>query len=124
MSFRMAACQMNSKNDKAANLQKAAQLIDEAATNGADMVALPEMFNMLGVNEDTINGAEPASGGPTIDFLRDKAREHGIYLHGGSIPIQVPNNSRKVWNSTLLFDPHGEVIARYDKIHLFDIEID
>lgn len=124
MSFRIAACQMNSKNDKDANLQKAEQLIDEAAAQGADLVALPEMFNMLGVNEDTLLGAEPPSGGPTTDFLRGKARQHSIHIHSGSIPIQVPDDPKKVWNSTQVFDPAGEIIARYDKIHLFDIEIE
>jgi len=119
MSFRIAACQMNSKN-----LQKAEQLIDEAAAQGADLVALPEMFNMLGVNEDTLLGAEPPSGGPTTDFLRGKARQHSIHIHSGSIPIQVPDDPKKVWNSTQVFDPAGEIIARYDKIHLFDIEIE
>ncbi|MBV7330550.1 carbon-nitrogen hydrolase family protein [Chloroflexi bacterium TSY] len=120
--FRIAACQMNSQNDKDANLATAERLIDEAASLGAQMVGLPEMFNMLGEDQDTLNGAESLPG-PTSEFLANKARQHGMYIHGGSIPVQVPNN-KKVWNCTLVFDPQGEIISRYNKIHLFDIHID
>ena len=88
---------------------------------GADLVALPEMFNVLGAPEDVLNNREPLPG-PTSEFLAVKAREHGIYVHGGSIPITIPD-SRKAWNTTLLFDPQGELIAQYRKIHLFDIDV-
>lgn len=119
--FRIAACQMNSQNDKDANLNSAEKLIDEAASLGAQMVGLPEMFNMLGESEDTFRGAEPVPG-PTSEFLARKARQHGIFLHGGSIPEWV-EGKEKVWNTTLVFNPEGEVISRYRKIHLFDIDI-
>ena len=120
--FRIAACQMNSQNDKDANLATAERLIDDAAALGAQMVGLPEMFNMLAEDEETRQGAEPVPG-PTSQFLARKARQHGMYIHGGSIPIEVPE-SEKVWNSTLVFDPEGEIISRYNKIHLFDIHIE
>jgi len=113
---------MNSQADKDANLATAERLIDEAAQLGAQMVGLPEMFNMLGEDDDTVRGAEPLPG-PTSKLLAAKARQHGIYLHGGSIPITVPESNR-IANSTLVFDPEGQMIARYDKIHLFDIHID
>lgn len=121
-SFRIAACQMNSQNDKDANVASAERLIDEAASLGAQMVGLPELFNMLGEEEDTMAGAE-AVPGPTSQFLATKARQHGMYIHGGSIPVRVPGQE-KVWNCTLVFDPEGEMLARYNKIHLFDIHIE
>ncbi|MEM7114919.1 MAG: carbon-nitrogen hydrolase family protein [Chloroflexota bacterium] len=121
-SFRIAACQMNSQADREANLAKAGQLIDEAAAMGANMVGLPETFAVLGENATLMASAEPLSG-PTSDFLRSKAQQHGIYLHGGSFLTQV-EGSDKVANTNLIFDPSGNIIARYDKIHLFDIEIE
>ncbi len=122
MSFRIAACQMNSQDNKAANLAQAEQLIDEAAALGANLVALPEMFNLLSTNKDLLAGAEDVPG-PSSTLLRDKARQHGIYIHGGSILEAVPDHN-KVWNTSLVFDPEGEIIARYHKIHLFDIQIE
>lgn len=122
MSFRIAACQMNSRSDREANLATADRLIDEAAAMGAQMVGLPEMFNLLGTNEEILAGGE-AVPGPTSRFLAQKARQHGIYLHGGSFMEKVEGKN-KVWNTTLVFDPNGEVVARYRKIHLFDIHIE
>lgn len=121
MNFRIAACQMNTQSDKAENLAKAEALIDDAARAGAQLVALPEMFNILGPNE-VIQAACESIPGPTSQFLQSKAREHGIYIHGGSIPVAV-EDSHKAWNTTLVFDPQGELIARYNKIHLFDIDV-
>ena len=121
MAFRIAACQMNSQADKAANLRAAARLIDEAADQGADLVALPEMFNVLGEPRDMLANAEPI-GGPTTQFLQDKAREHGITVHGGSFP-EVLNGEERCGNTTLVIDPSGEITATYRKIHLFDIDI-
>jgi predicted amidohydrolase len=116
----MAACQMNTQADKAANLRTAERLIDEAAAAGADIVALPEMFNIYGTKEEIRSGREP-EGGPTSEFLSRLAQRHGIYIHGGSIPIAIPG-SDKSWNATYVFDPAGAMIASYRKIHLFDID--
>ena len=121
MSLRIAACQMNSRGDKDANLATAERLIDEAARQGAQMVGLPELFNLLADDETMVAGAEDETG-PTSQFLRAKARQHNLYLHGGSIPTIMPGSER-VGNTTLVFDPAGELIARYQKIHLFDIHI-
>jgi predicted amidohydrolase len=121
MSFRIAACQMNSTPDKAANLAAAARLIDQAVDMGAQMVALPEYFNLYGAMPDVIAGAEPVPG-PSSQLLQEKAREHGVYIHGGSIAEQIPGDE-KCWFTNLVVDPAGEIIARYHKIHLFDIDI-
>ena len=120
--FRLAACQMNSQDDKTANLATAERLIDEAAGLGAQMVGLPEMFNFLTVDDKMAEGAESIDG-PTAQFLQNKAREHHIYLHGGSIPTTIPDSDR-IYNTTLVFDPTGEQIANYNKIHLFDIHVE
>lgn len=121
MTYRIAACQMNTQADKAANLAQAEQLLDEAARLGAQVAALPEMFNVLGTAEEVLAAREPEDG-PTVTFLRQKARQHRMIVHGGSIPVAVPD-SAKAWNTTLVIDATGEIVARYRKIHLFDIDI-
>ena len=123
MSFRMAACQMSASNDKDANLAAASRLIDEAAGLGAQMVALPEMFNLLGTDDEIVAGGESLSG-PTSTLLAEKAHQHGIHVHGGSFMINVDEKPDKLWNTTLVFDPEGEIISQYRKIHLFDIQIE
>lgn len=122
MSLRIAACQMNSREDKAANLATAERLIDEAARQGAQMVGLPELFNLLADDEAMVAGAE-TDDGPTSQLLRSKARQHNMYIHGGSISTVIPGSER-IGNTTLVFDPTGALIARYQKIHLFDIHIE
>jgi predicted amidohydrolase len=121
MTVRIGAIQMNTQGDKDANLATAGRLIDEAAAQGAHMVALPEMFNIYGTPQEIRTGRETFPG-RTSDFLKSKALEHGIYLHGGSMPVQIPENE-KAWNQTLVYAPNGELIATYNKIHLFDIDI-
>jgi len=121
MSFRIAACQMNSQADRAANLATAGRLIDEAVDQSADFVALPEYFNLYGTMDQVLENAEPLHG-PTAEFLRRKAREHKIYLHGGSF-AQKEDGNDKCSFTNLVFDPQGEIIAHYRKIHLFDIDI-
>lgn len=122
MSLRIAACQMNSREDKAANLATAERLIDEAARQGAQMVGLPELFNLLADDEAMVAGAENEDG-PTSQILRSKARQHNMYIHGGSIPTRIAGSDR-IGNTTFVFDPTGTLIARYQKIHLFDIHIE
>ena len=119
--FRSGAVQMNTQGDKDINLEKADKLIDEAASLGAQMVGLPEMFNILGPEDYLQDGAEHIPG-RTSEFLANKARQHGIYIHGGSIP-EIIEEEQKVGNTTLVFDPEGNEIAKYRKIHLFDIDV-
>lgn len=119
--FRIAAVQMNSQADKDKNLATAERLIDEAASMGANMVGLPEMFNIIGVEDYLENGAEEIPG-RTSEFLARKAKEHGMYVHGGSIPELIQEEG-KVGNTTLVYDPSGNLISTYRKIHLFDIDV-
>lgn len=116
MKLRVAAIQMNTQDDKAANLARAEALIDEAAAAGARFVALPEYCNYLG--PDGREAAEEIPG-PTTERFRKKAVEHGIYLHCGSIREVAPGG--KVYNTTVVFSPTGEELGLYRKIHLYDV---
>ena len=119
---RLAAVQMISTPRVDENLTTAGRLIAEAAAQGAKLVALPEYFPIMGLRErDKVAVREVDGQGPIQDFLRDTARRHGIWLVGGSMPL-VAASPDKVLNSSLVFNPLGERVARYDKIHLFGFE--
>ncbi len=121
--FTAAVVQMVSGSDLAANLASAGRLIGQAAQAGARLVALPENFALLGRREqDKLAVAEPDGAGPIQDFLADTARRHGIYLVGGTIPLRGADPQR-VRAACLLHGPDGLRLARYDKIHLFDVEV-
>ena len=118
----VAAVQMNSGADKEVNVADAIELIERAAGTGARLVALPEVWTYLG-DADGIRDAAEEIPGPTIERLAEEARRHGIYLHCGSIFEQVPGDPC-VYNTTAVLNPAGELIARYRKIHLFDVSFD
>ena len=118
--MRIAAVQMISGPDATPNLATAGRLIAEAAAAGARLVALPEYFPLIGATDiDRLAARETDGNGPIQDFLADAARKHGIWLVGGSIPL-LAQDPRKLRNACLVFDPQGNRVARYDKIHLFD----
>lgn len=117
---RVAALQMVSTPDVARNLAEARRLIAEAAGEGAQLVLLPEYFCFMGHQDtDKLALAEPYGDGPIQRFLADAARRHGIWVIGGTLPLKAPEPDR-VLNTTLVFDPSGREVARYDKIHLFN----
>jgi predicted amidohydrolase len=120
--LRVAAIQMNSRDDKAANIRTALELIDRAAASGAQLVALPEIWTYLGAPDGNRENAE-AIPGPVSNLLADRARTHRIYLHGGSYHQTEPGNPR-VLNTALVFNPDGDIIAKYSKIHMFDVVLD
>jgi deaminated glutathione amidase len=117
--MRVAACQMNSKQDKAANLASALGLLDRAAEAGADLAVLPEYLDYLGTDEGAVAAAEPIPGG-TSESIAAKARSLGIWVLAGSIHARRGADGRCT-NTSLLFDREGRTAARYDKLHLFDI---
>jgi predicted amidohydrolase len=117
-SLRVAAVQMVSKPDIAANLRDAAALIADAVAQGARLVALPEYFCLMGRETDKVAAREPDGRGPIQDFLAKTAARHRIWLVGGTVPLVAPEPDR-VMNSVLVHGPDGARIARYDKIHLF-----
>jgi deaminated glutathione amidase len=119
--FRIAAIQMASGPNVRGNLQEAGRLIELAAATGARIVALPEYFAIMGMKDtDKVAACEKPGDGPIQGFLSDAAKKHGIWLVGGSVPLEasVPN---KVRNSCLVYDKQGNQAARYDKIHLFNL---
>jgi predicted amidohydrolase len=126
--MRISVIQMSPGADKAENINQARQLVEAAvAADRPDLVALPEIWTCLGGNRATkFAEAEPlpeeganAPGGPAYEFLRDMARRHGITMHGGSIGELAGD---KLFNTTVVFDPDRKEVARYRKIHLFDIQ--
>lgn len=120
--MKAAAIQMTSGRDVAANLDAAAKLIGEARTAGADLIVLPENFGYLGAEDRERQAvAESPDGGPMQDFLAARAREHGVWLVGGTVPIRA-GNDRSVSRSYLM-TPEGERAGQYDKIHLFDVAV-
>jgi len=115
----VAAVQMVSKIDVGANLRDAAELIARAARAGARLVVLPEYFCIMGRSDrDKVAAREPDGQGPIQSFLSTAAAEHGIWLVGGTTPIDAQQPDR-VKNSVLVYDPQGHRATRYDKIHLF-----
>jgi len=120
---RVAAVQMASGPSVEGNLREAARLIDRAVREGAQLVALPEYFGIMGMREvDKVALREKEGSGPIQAFLAETAKKHGIWLLGGSVPLEcgVPD---KVRNSSMLYDEGGKLVARYDKIHLFGFEM-
>jgi predicted amidohydrolase len=112
---------MLASEDKAANLHEAERWARAAAAGGAALVALPEVFLWRGAKRDERRAAEPIPG-PASERLAQLARELRIYLLGGSILEEIPG-SDKAYNTSLLFDPSGRLLATYRKIHLFDVDL-
>ena len=119
-----AAIQMVSTNSVNENLTTAEKLIAEAVSKQAKLVTLPENFPLMCIeDEERLAIQEPFGNGPLQLFLSEQAKKHQIYLLGGTIPLQS-DSPEKVYPASLLFDPQGECIAHYDKIHLFDVLVD
>lgn len=117
--MRTAMLQMVSQPQVSDNLQQAAHLIADAAREGAELVALPEYFCLMGHSDtDKLAVSEPPGHGVLQDFLAAQARTHGLWLVGGTVPLQGPDPGH-VYNSALVFNPEGQQVARYDKMHLF-----
>jgi predicted amidohydrolase len=117
----VAVVQMNSGDDKQANINAALEGINRAAETGARLVALPEVWTYLGPVAGNAAAAETIPG-PLTDELAERARELGIYLHLGSIFERVEGEPR-LFNTSVVFGPAGHELARYRKIHLFDVDI-
>ena len=117
--MKIAALQTVSTPDVGRNLEAAARLIGEAARDGAELAALPEYFCLMGRRDDDKLGiAEMPGAGPIQAFLAAQARQHGLWLIGGTLPMQaaMPGRAR---NACCVYAPDGSLAARYDKIHLF-----
>ena len=120
--LRVACVQLNSGTVKAGNLEKAERLVARAAATGADIVLLPEKWNAIGSADTLRANAEPLAGGESVAAMSGWARRHGITLVGGSI-TEVRDGREKLSNTCAVFDPAGEIVAVYRKIHMFDVEV-
>lgn len=121
--FRVAAVQMASGPHVSANLQEAGRLIELAAASGARLVALPEYFGIMGMKEtDKVAAREKPGDGPIQNFLSETAKKHGIWIVGGTAPLES-SRPDKVRNACLVYDKTGAQVARYDKIHLFNLNL-
>lgn len=119
----VAAIQMVAGTSISSNLEEASRLIEMAASRGAKLAALPEYFFLMGMNEsDKVAASEEDGSGPIQEFLSATAKRLGIWLIGGSVPL-TSSRPDKVRNSCLVYDDTGNRMARYDKIHLFGLEL-
>ena len=126
--MKVAAIQMVSTADVQLNLAAAGQLLAQAAAQGAEMAVLPEYFCLLGLKDtDKLKIAEAAGQGPLQEFLSQSARALGMWIVGGTVPLlpgpaeqaEQALSFQRIYNSTLVYGPQGQYVARYDKMHLF-----
>lgn len=117
--MKVAAIQMISSADMTHNIARAAQLLQDAKQRGAELILMPEYWPLMGMQDtDKIAAAEANGTGKMQSFMAEQAKQLGVWLIGGTVPL-VSDEPDKVLNTTLVFDPSGRQIARYDKIHLF-----
>lgn len=121
--IKMAAIQMASGPNVSANLSEAERLIEIAVNQGAKLIVLPEYFAIMGLKEtDKVLVSEIEGHGQIQDFLSSTAKKHKVWLIGGSVPLRC-SSPKKVRNSCLVYDDKGKQVARYDKIHLFGLDL-
>ena len=122
-SLRVAAVQTSPTDDRAANLETAETLMEKAVVMGAQIISLAENFSYAGDEKGKLAVAGDVKTDPAVKMLKNFAIKHKVAIVGGSIPFRT-NLKHKVSNSCLAIDNKGNIIARYDKIHLFDVELD
>lgn len=116
--FKIACCQMNVIDDKQTNINHALELIEEAASNNAKLITLPEMFNTPYTNAKFIENAEEEENSYTLEKMCEVAKDNNIFLQAGSIPER---DEGKIYNTAYLIDDNGKIISKHRKAHLFDI---
>lgn len=117
--MKVAVVQLNVSEHKEENIEKALRMIDEAAEKGANVVLLPEYVDYMDEAHRIVEKAEPIPG-PLSELFSQKAKEHGVYLNCGSIHEKI--DDQYAYNTSLLFDPNGEIIGKYRKVHLYDAQ--
>lgn len=125
--LRVAAVQMTSTPDKRANLARARDFIDQALERRADMIAFPENFSLMPATaRELVEGAESLRG-PTVETLQEWAAENDLWILAGSVPLkgkaEKGKKVAKTTNTSLLISADGDIVARYDKMHLFDVQV-
>lgn len=121
--LKVAAIQLCSSTNRDANLNKVAGLIEKAVEADAQLVALPEVFSCFVPNSSKWESSESHEDSSTLLFLREQARRHKIFLHGGSFHVRTDLDG-KVWNRSYVINQNGEILCHYDKIHLFDVRLE
>jgi predicted amidohydrolase len=121
--MRVAAVQMQSGSDKSSNLAQAHELLLQALDRNVDLVAFPENFALFTDQAEVWEQGSETLKGVLTETLQEWAAEYGVWILGGTIPLKAKGKSGKVTNTSLLVSPDGEVMARYDKIHLFDSDL-
>ena len=117
--FRVAAVQVVSSGEVEVNLRQAEPLVAQAAREGARLIVLPEYFGILGARaSDKLAVREQAGAGKQQEWLARQAREHGVWIVGGTVPL-ASDDPKRVRSACLVYGPDGQLVARYDKIHLF-----
>ena len=120
--FRVGLIQMRSARSPAVNIDAATKLIGEAKTGGADYVLTPEMTNIMEMSREKLFATiVPEENDPTLATFRELARALGIFVHVGSLAVKVSPD--KAANRSFLIDRRGDIVARYDKIHMFDVDL-
>ena len=123
MKHTVAAIQLASGPNLQGNLNQVARLLGDAARAGAQLIVLPENFAFMGNQEtDKLALAESPGDGVIQQFLANQAREHGVWIIGGTLPMRA-NDSEHVFASCLVYDAQGDMVSRYDKCHLFDVRL-
>ena len=120
--LRTAVIQLNSRNHVAENMSIVEQSLNHAAAMGAQFVALPEYWTYLGPYTGFEDAAQTLTG-PAITLLQEKARQHKMIVHGGSIVEKHPTLTGKFYNTSVLINRDGDIVAKYHKIHLFDVDL-
>jgi len=121
--FKIGLVQTRAGLEPAANIETVVRLIGEAKAAGAVYVQTPEMTNILALKrEDLFARISGEADDPSLAALREQARRHAIHLHVGSLAIRLSDD--KAANRSFVIDPAGEIVARYDKIHMFDVDLD
>ena len=120
---KIAGIQMASGPNVSANLSEAERLIKIAAEQGAKMIVLPEYFAIMGIKDtDKVKVGEKEGSGPIQKFLASTAKKHDVWLVAGSVPLQSESKD-KVYNACMVYDNKGKLVARYNKIHLFGLNL-
>lgn len=120
MKMKIGLGQLNTQDKKQDNLASAEKLINDLAAKDAGLIMLPEYFNFLGPDELKAANAEPIDDSRSLNLIRNKARDLKVYIHIGSY---LEKDGNHIYNTGVVFDPAGEILAKYRKLHLFDVEI-